>query len=114
MSARRFIGYRLDRTASQQVAAELSAPRPIPEVVSEVPVGLPSDLLERRPDVRAAQRRIAQANARIGIARADLYPHFSLTAVAGLESLNLSSFTDCSIQIAGGWLAGCQSGHFVG
>ena len=79
-----------------EIAAELSSPGPIPEVVSEVPVGLPSELLERRPDVRAAERRIAEANARIGIAQADLYPHFSLTAVAGLESLNLSSFSSAS------------------
>ena len=59
-------------------------------------MGLPSDLLKRRPDVRAAERRIAAANARIGIAQADLYPHFSLTGVAGLESLNFSSFGNAS------------------
>jgi multidrug efflux system outer membrane protein len=79
-----------------ELAAELSAPRPIPQAVSEVPVGLPSELLERRPDVRAAERRIAAANARIGIAQADLYPHFSLTAVTGLESLYFSSFSSAS------------------
>ena len=78
------------------MTAELSAPRPIPQAVSEVPVGLPSELLERRPDVRAAERRIAAANARIGIAQADLYPHFSLTAVTGLESLYFSSFSSAS------------------
>src|SRR5580692_10291332 len=75
-----------------EVSAELSVPRPIPQSASEVPVGLPSELLKRRPDVRAAERRIAAANARIGVAQADLYPHFSLTGVAGLESLNASSF----------------------
>jgi outer membrane protein, multidrug efflux system len=75
-----------------ETVAVLSVPGPIPRALSEVPVGLPSDLLLRRPDVRAAERRIAAANARIGIATADLYPHFSLTGVAGLESLNLSSF----------------------
>ena len=79
-----------------ELAAELSAPRPIPHALSEVPVGLPSELLERRPDVRAAERRIAAANARIGIAQADLYPHFSLTAVTGLESLYFSSFSSAS------------------
>jgi len=74
------------------IAAELSVSRPIPRAVSDVPIGMPSELLQRRPDVRAAERRIAAANARIGIATADLYPHFSLTGVAGVESLNLSSF----------------------
>jgi multidrug efflux system outer membrane protein len=78
------------------VVAELAAPKPIPLATSDVPVGLPSDLLRRRPDVRAAERRIAAANARIGVAQADLYPHFSLTAVAGLESLNFSSFSSAS------------------
>jgi NodT family efflux transporter outer membrane factor (OMF) lipoprotein len=79
-----------------EVSAELSVPHPIPQAASEVPVGLPSELLMRRPDVRAAERRIAAANARIGIAKADLYPHFTLTGGAGLESLNLSSFGNAS------------------
>jgi multidrug efflux system outer membrane protein len=79
-----------------EVSAELSVSRPIPQSASEVPVGLPSELLKRRPDVRAAERRIAVANARIGIARADLYPHFSLTGAAGLESLSFSSFGNAS------------------
>jgi multidrug efflux system outer membrane protein len=79
-----------------EIAFRLSAPQPIPQITSDVPVGLPSELLERRPDVRAAERRIAAANARIGVAQADLYPHFSLTAAAGLESLNLSSFSSAS------------------
>jgi multidrug efflux system outer membrane protein len=79
-----------------EMATELLAPRPIPRAVSEVPVGLPSELLERRPDVRAAERRIAAANARIGIAQADLYPHFSLTAVTGLESLYFTSLSSAS------------------
>jgi outer membrane protein TolC len=75
-----------------EIVAQLSVPGPIPHAVSEFPIGLPSDLLLRRPDVRAAERRIAAANARIGIATADLYPHFSLTGVGGIESLNFSSF----------------------
>ncbi|ANB76396.1 hypothetical protein AYM40_29630 [Paraburkholderia phytofirmans OLGA172] len=76
----------------EQLLAQLDTPQAIPLAVVDVPVGLPSDLLRRRPDIRAAERRIAAANARIGVAQADLYPHFSLTSVAGLESLNASTF----------------------
>jgi multidrug efflux system outer membrane protein len=76
----------------EQLLAQLDTPQAIPLAVADVPVGLPSDLLRRRPDIRAAERRITAANARIGVAQADLYPHFSLTGVAGLESLNASTF----------------------
>ena len=79
-----------------EVSAELSMPGAIPQSASEVPLGLPSELLKRRPDVRAAERRIAAANARVGAAQADLYPHFSLIGVAGLESLSFSSFGNAS------------------
>ncbi len=80
----------------EELRGELDAPAPIPSKLIEVPVGLPSDLLLRRPDVRAAERRIAAANARIGVAKADLYPRFSLTGVAGLESLNSGTLFDAS------------------
>jgi multidrug efflux system outer membrane protein len=76
----------------EQLLAQLDTPQAIPLAVADVPVGLPSDLLRRRPDIRAAEHRIAAANARIGVAQADLYPHFSLTGAAGLESLNASTF----------------------
>jgi len=79
-----------------EIEAELTASRPIPQAASEVPVGMPSELLQRRPDVRAAERRIAAANARIGVAQSDLYPHFSLTGAAGIESLSFSSFATAS------------------
>jgi multidrug efflux system outer membrane protein len=71
---------------------ELEQPQPIPHAARSIPVGLPSDLLRRRPDIRAADRRIAAANAKIGVATADLYPHFFLTGQAGLESLNTGTF----------------------
>ena len=76
----------------ESLVAGLAAPRPVPMVDGVVPVGLPSDLLTRRPDIRAAERRIAAANARIGERKADLFPHFSLTGAAGFESLNSGNF----------------------
>ncbi len=66
--------------------------RPIPAARIDIPVGLPSDLIQRRPDLRAAERRIAAESARVGEIEADLFPHFSLTGAAGLESLGASDF----------------------
>ncbi|MFH0352161.1 MAG: TolC family protein, partial [Chromatiales bacterium] len=65
---------------------------PIPATPPEVPVGLPSELLRRRPDIRRAERELAAATARIGIATADLFPRFSLTGALGLQSVAASDF----------------------
>jgi multidrug efflux system outer membrane protein len=59
----------------------------------DVPPGLPSTLLERRPDVRLAEQLVRSANAQIGVARADFYPHFSLTGLFGQVSPEVSTFT---------------------
>jgi NodT family efflux transporter outer membrane factor (OMF) lipoprotein len=74
---------------------ELGATAPIPAPPPEVPVGLPSDLLRRRPDVRRAERQLAAATANIGVQTAELFPKFSLTGVAGFQSFS-----------AGDWFGG--------
>jgi NodT family efflux transporter outer membrane factor (OMF) lipoprotein len=56
----------------------------------EIPVGIPSQLLERRPDVAAGERSMAQANAQIGVARAAYFPSLTLSASAGLESSSIA------------------------
>lgn len=58
----------------------------------EVPTGLPSTLLERRPDVRRSEQLLVSANANVGVARAAFFPQFTLTGVFGAQSTSITSF----------------------
>jgi NodT family efflux transporter outer membrane factor (OMF) lipoprotein len=73
-------------------------PDPLPLSVSPptIPPGLPSQLLERRPDIAAAERRTAEANEQIGIARAAYFPSLSIGATAGQESTSITSLFEKS------------------
>jgi NodT family efflux transporter outer membrane factor (OMF) lipoprotein len=87
--------YRLDFLLGSQPGAlwdELAKESPIPALPDEVLVGLPSELLRRRPDIRRAERQLAAATAEIGAATADLFPKFSLTGALGLQSISASDW----------------------
>ena len=68
------------------LSAELEAAGPIPVPPDDVAVGVPADLLRRRADVRRAERELAAATARIGVAQADLYPRLTLAGSLGLAA----------------------------
>lgn len=74
--------------------AELATARPVPPVPPRVPVGLPSDLARRRPDIRLAEAQLHAATADIGVAEANFYPSLKLTGSFGLQSLQLSHAFD--------------------
>jgi NodT family efflux transporter outer membrane factor (OMF) lipoprotein len=83
--------HRLDVLLGQQPGAlwaELSNEVPVPALPPQAHVGLPAELLRRRPDIRRAERVLAAASAQVGAATADLFPRFSLTGAFGFQSIN--------------------------
>jgi NodT family efflux transporter outer membrane factor (OMF) lipoprotein len=72
---------------------ELGETKPIPSAGPEVEVGLPSDLLERRPDIRRAEAQVAAATARVGEAKAEFFPRCTLTGTAGRQATQLHDLT---------------------
>jgi NodT family efflux transporter outer membrane factor (OMF) lipoprotein len=71
-------------------------PRPLDTRPPDIPVGLPSQLLERRPDIAAAERRVAEANEQIGIAKAAYYPALVLNASVGFEGSTFGNLLNAS------------------
>ena len=90
-------------TAPNELAVELAPPRPVPPVPATVAVGIPTDLLRRRPDVRRAEQAAAAQSARIGVSVAELLPSFQLTGSIGLSSDTAAKlFAGRSLEAAAG------------
>lgn len=79
----------------------LDEPHDVPDLPAQVPIGFPSELAQRRPDIKQAEAQLHAATASIGMAKADFYPRISLNGSAGFQSLQLSN------------LANWASGQFV-
>ncbi len=79
----------------------LAERKAIPVTPLEVAIGVPADILRRRPDVRRAERQLAAQTAEIGVATADLYPRFSLLGSIGLEALSLGNLFSLSSRTHG-------------
>jgi NodT family efflux transporter outer membrane factor (OMF) lipoprotein len=80
---------------------ELAADAPVPPVPPVVPVGLPSELTRRRPDIRAAEAQLHAATAGVGVAVADFYPRFTLSASAALQAVQPHYLTDWGARTFG-------------
>jgi multidrug efflux system outer membrane protein len=87
----------LDRNPTD-LEAQLTPIGPLPGGPPQIPVGIPSELLRRRPDVLQAERNLAAATANIGVATAQLFPKFNLTGSLGVESLKLKSFANSASE----------------
>ncbi len=86
--------------APASLHAQLAPVAALPQVADALAVGIPADTLRRRPDVRAAERKLAAETARIGVAEAARYPNFQLSGSIGLDALS-----------AGGLFSGAALGH---
>jgi NodT family efflux transporter outer membrane factor (OMF) lipoprotein len=83
------------------LASELGATGAIPAPPARVAVGAPAELLRRRPDIRAVERRLASQSARIGVAESDFYPHLSLIGGLGVEAGQTSDLFDTPASLIG-------------
>jgi len=85
------------------LATELRASAELPQIPENLPAGLPSDLLRRRPDIRRAEREVAAATARIGVSTAELFPKFSLIGSFDFQANQLNRLFSSSSNF---WLIG--------
>jgi NodT family efflux transporter outer membrane factor (OMF) lipoprotein len=74
--------------------AELQTPKPIPPVPPRIPIGLPSELARRRPDIRRAEAQLHAATATVGVAVADFYPRVTLSGSAAIQAINASDLAN--------------------
>jgi NodT family efflux transporter outer membrane factor (OMF) lipoprotein len=78
--------------------AELATPKPVPPVPPQVPIGLPSELARRRPDIRQAEAQLHAATANIGVATAAFYPSVTLTGSVGIQALSFEHAFDLNAR----------------
>ncbi len=76
------------------LSSELETPAPIPSVSANIAIGVPSDLMRRRPDIQAAERQLAASTAGVGVATAQLFPQLVLGGTAGLASTESNKLFD--------------------
>lgn len=89
--------YRLSVLLGQEpstLSGEFNAGGPIPQPPAKTLVGVPTDILRQRPDIRSAERRLAAQTAEIGVAAAELYPRFTLSGTFGMESTDVKHIAD--------------------
>jgi multidrug efflux system outer membrane protein len=91
--------------------ASLETPAPIPTASADIATGIPADTLRQRPDIRSAERTLAAATARIGVAQADLLPSLRITGNIGTSAFSLGGLFD---TVTGGLFAGIAQSIFDG
>ena len=97
--------------APGEATRTLETPAPIPTATSQIALGIPADTLRQRPDVRSAERALAAATARIGVAEAQLYPSLGISGNLGTTS---NAFSDLFSLITGGLFANVSQVIFDG